>query len=170
MEILCLLRWCVAMQSGSAEVNKKGFTLVEIMIVVGIIAVLCALALPSFLKARLNSRASAEKNDLRILEAAFQLYAMEHHGFPAATWTPGVLPTGMSAYVKGDIWSQPSPIGGSYAWKLNGTSGVTNYYISLSGGVDQEAWDILDKDLDDGNPATGKIITGPADHAYFLDQ
>lgn len=62
--------------------KRQGFTLVEIMIVVAIIGLLAAIAMPSFAKARRNAQVAAQMNDLRILEDAFQLYAMENKGFP----------------------------------------------------------------------------------------
>ena len=141
------------------------------MIVVAIIGLLAALALPSFAKARRDARVSAQMNDLRILEDAFQLYAMENRGFPAATWVAKVLPPGMQKYLHGDIWSQTSPSGGLYAWKTNtDTNGITRYYISLSGGVDQEVWDIMDRKIDDGLSGSGRLQSGGVDHAYFLEQ
>ena len=153
-------------QSGS-----KGFTLIEIMLVVAIIGLLAVLAIPAFAKARRNSRISAQKNDLRILADAFELYAMEQGNFPAATWFPGVLPPGMSTYIKMKIWTRTAPCGGNYAWKQNVTvPGVVRYYISLSGNVDQSLWDEMDQEMDDGNPATGKMRSGGVDHAYFVDQ
>ena len=60
-----------------AKINGAGFTLVEIMIVVAVIALLAALALPSFLRARKRSQASLVKNDLRLIDAAISQYAIE---------------------------------------------------------------------------------------------
>lgn len=57
--------------------SAKGFTLVEIMIVVAIIALLAALAVPSFLRARKRSQATRILDDLRILNDAVEQYAME---------------------------------------------------------------------------------------------
>jgi prepilin-type N-terminal cleavage/methylation domain-containing protein len=54
-----------------------GFTLVEIMIVVAVIALLAAIALPSFLRARKRSEATLVKNDLRMIDAAVVQYALE---------------------------------------------------------------------------------------------
>jgi prepilin-type N-terminal cleavage/methylation domain-containing protein len=57
--------------------NRGGFTLVEIMIVVAIIALLAAIAVPGFLRARKRSQASRVVNDLRLLDAAVDQYAIE---------------------------------------------------------------------------------------------
>src|SRR4051812_44965191 len=61
------------------KLNKKraGFTLVEIMIVVAIIALLAAIAVPGFLRARKRAQASKILNDLRMLDAAVDQYAIE---------------------------------------------------------------------------------------------
>ena len=59
--------------------NKKrgGFTLVEIMIVVAIIALLAAIAVPGFLRARKRSQATRILNDLRMIDSAVDQYAIE---------------------------------------------------------------------------------------------
>ncbi len=61
------------------QLNKRraGFTLVEIMIVVAIIALLAAIAVPGFLRARKRSQASRILNDLRMIDAAVDQYAIE---------------------------------------------------------------------------------------------
>lgn len=59
------------------QIRRKGFTLVEIMIVVAIIALLAAMAVPGFLRARKRSQATVVKNDLRLIDAAIAQYAVE---------------------------------------------------------------------------------------------
>jgi prepilin-type N-terminal cleavage/methylation domain-containing protein len=61
----------------SAANPNKGFTLVEIMIVVAIIALLAAIAVPGFLRARKRSQASRILNDLRLIDSAVDQYAIE---------------------------------------------------------------------------------------------
>ena len=60
-------------------INKRrgGFTLVEIMIVVAIIALLAAIAVPGFLRARKRAQASRILNDLRLIDSAVDQYAIE---------------------------------------------------------------------------------------------
>lgn len=57
-----------------------GFTLVEIMIVVAIIGLLAAIAVPAFMKARQSARRSACVNNLRILDSSKQTWALEEGG------------------------------------------------------------------------------------------
>src|ERR1700682_1706960 len=61
------------------NINKRrgGFTLVEIMIVVAIIALLAAIAVPGFLRARKSSQASKIINALRLIDSALHQYAIE---------------------------------------------------------------------------------------------
>ncbi|HEY1770730.1 MAG TPA: prepilin-type N-terminal cleavage/methylation domain-containing protein [Chthoniobacterales bacterium] len=66
------------MSSNTAK-NRSAFTLVEIMIVVAIIALLAAIAVPGFLRARKRSQASRVINDLRLIDAAVDQYAMENN-------------------------------------------------------------------------------------------
>jgi prepilin-type N-terminal cleavage/methylation domain-containing protein len=69
------------------KINKRrgGFTLVEIMIVVAIIALLAAIAVPGFLRARKRSQASRILNDLRLIDSAVDQYAIETNKASGAT-------------------------------------------------------------------------------------
>ena len=58
--------------------NKAGFTLVEIMIVVAIIGLLAAIAIPNFVKARENAQLNSILNNLRIIEGAKDQWALEN--------------------------------------------------------------------------------------------
>ena len=57
--------------------SKAGFTLVEIMIVVAIIGLLAAIAIPNFVKARENAQLNSIFNNLRIIEGAKDQWALE---------------------------------------------------------------------------------------------
>src|ERR1700676_698965 len=80
------------------KLNKRGggFTLVEIMIVVAIIALLAAIAVPGFLRARKRSQASRIINDLRLIDSAVDQYAIENNKASAAV----VLTVDWTKYLK----------------------------------------------------------------------
>jgi prepilin-type N-terminal cleavage/methylation domain-containing protein len=85
--------------------RRTGFTLVEIMIVVAIIALLAAIAVPGFLRARKRSQASRVINDLRLIDSAVDQYAIENNkssGFtvPASEWSK-YLKAGTNLYLTG---------------------------------------------------------------------
>jgi prepilin-type N-terminal cleavage/methylation domain-containing protein len=69
--------------------SRSGFTLVEIMIVVAIIALLAAIAVPNFLRARKRSQATRVLQDLRMIDAAIDQYAIETNKTTGANvdWT-----------------------------------------------------------------------------------
>ncbi len=85
--------------------SSHGFTLVEIMIVVAIIALLASIAVPGFLRARKRSQASRIINDLRLIDGAIDQYAIETNKPGGATvnvadWT-NYLKKGTSLYLTG---------------------------------------------------------------------
>jgi prepilin-type N-terminal cleavage/methylation domain-containing protein len=85
--------------------DRAGFTLVEIMIVVAIIALLAAIAVPNFLRARKRSQATRCLEDLRLIDSADDQYAIENNkstGDPIA-WTDiqNYLKTGSVLYNSG---------------------------------------------------------------------
>ena len=76
--------------------RRSGFTLVEIMIVVAIIALLAAIAVPNFLRARKRSQATATLETLRMIDGAKDQYALENA--KSSTTTPA--PLDLAPYVK----------------------------------------------------------------------
>ena len=71
--------------------SRGGFTLVEIMIVVAIIALLAAIAVPGFLRSRKRSQATAILNDARVIDGAIDQYAIENNQLGSATVTQSLL-------------------------------------------------------------------------------
>lgn len=117
--------------------RNQGFTLVEIMIVVAIIAILAAVAIPNFVKYRRNSQAAACVSNLKQIEAAIEQAKMAGVTKPAADdlW-------GKGRYIK----SEPKcPAGGEYKIPTDEESTPT---CSIGASLDKDdssAWHQLDK-------------------------
>ncbi len=94
------------------KLNKRrgGFTLVEIMIVVAIIALLAAIAVPGFLRARKRAQASKILNDLRLVDSAVDQYAIENN---RSTGTP-VTVAAWTQYMKVGTPLYNSAVSGAY--------------------------------------------------------
>ena len=67
--------------------KQRGFTLIELTIVVLVIGILAAIAFPNYLRARTSSRTSTCMANLKRIEDAKELWAMETHASPTATPT-----------------------------------------------------------------------------------
>ena len=108
---------------------NRAFTLIEIMIVVAIIALLCAIAIPNMLRARKRSQAVSVLTDLRLIDAAMDQYSIENAKpaltvIPVAAWQQYIKPgsrlytTGTSLF--GDVYgpqqSEVLPTVPSPAW------------------------------------------------------
>ena len=93
--------------------RKAGFTLVEIMIVVAIIGLLAAIAIPNFIKARTTSQMNACVNNLRQIDGAIQQWALENKA--SSTTAPGATGA-LAPYLGRGTGEWPTcPSGGTYA-------------------------------------------------------
>ena len=97
---------------------RHGFTLVEIMIVVLIIGILLAIAVPNFIKARESSRAKACVANLKQIDSAKEQWAMDNNQQNGASVALATL-VGTNGYIK----STPTcPSGGTYTVAAIGTN------------------------------------------------
>src|SRR5215469_17315694 len=102
------------MKTTRTKVGLGGFTLVEIMIVIAIIGLLCAIAIPNYVKARANSQANACINNLRQIDGAMLQFAIENHKKVGDAVN---YPADLTPYVKLNASSSipPCPAGGNYS-------------------------------------------------------
>lgn len=62
--------------------NQKGFTLIELVVVIAILGILAAIAIPRLGSFREKAKEAAEKSDIRIIESAIQMYYAEEGTYP----------------------------------------------------------------------------------------
>ena len=105
---------------------NKGFTLIEIMIVVAIIGLLAAIAVPNFVKARTQSQTNACINNLRQVDSGKEQCALEYKLSQGATLTIASV----DAYIKGGT-TPTCPASGSYTYGILGSNPVCNVSLHV---------------------------------------
>jgi type IV pilus assembly protein PilA len=156
----------------------RGFTLVEIMVVVVIIGLLAALAIPAFQRSQRASQNARAINDFRIFSQAFEIYNAQHGAWPNNVGA-GVIPSlpyPMAGDFKADAWQATSTsIGGRWNWDnnitSNGTAGISISNTASSSLVSDAQLTEIDEKLDDGNLSSGIFQKVSASRVtYFLVQ
>ena len=121
---------------------QKGFTLIELMIVIAIIAILAAILIPNFLHARAESQTAACEGNEKQIATAMEEYAVDHSGAYPSTFGTSNLTTPYLNFTPVD------PSGGGYT--LTVAAGSTSY----------GSYEITDGDNHDPTTTTGLKLTG----------
>jgi prepilin-type N-terminal cleavage/methylation domain-containing protein len=142
----------------------RGFTLVELMIVVAIIAILATMALAAIDRIKERSAVSRTCNDLRQMATAFEHFAMVNGRWPADA-APGAIPSGMATYLP-SAWRQRPAVGGRWEWDGEHDVKMVTLYNPTAR---LETFLRIDDVLDDGDPDAGIFRRNGTEWNYILE-
>lgn len=111
--------------------KRKGFTLIELMIVIAIIAILAAILVPNFLRARNQGQLTACKSNLKNMGTALEMYSTD---------SSGTYPVAIATLTTGGTYLQVLPVcplaaGAAYGYTTTGATAAapTSYTVSCTG-------------------------------------
>ena len=126
--------------------SQRGFTLLEVMIVVAVVAILALILIPNFSNARAEAQVSACESNLRSIATALELYYADNQQYPAAasatdidaTFIGATGPLGANQTYLNNVPSDPAPPAGtdvyySYLNTTSSTTGVQSYTVQCPG-------------------------------------
>lgn len=106
--------------------KHKGFTLIELMIVIAIIAILAAILVPNFVRARDQGNLAACKSNLKNMGTAFEMYASDNGGIYPSSLT-------LAAFTNTYMKTTPTCPIGSTAYGLNIATPYQTYSVYCTG-------------------------------------
>ena len=159
-----------SVKSSHSKRSSRGFTVLEFMIVVGIIGLLALIGIPAFMKARRSAQVTQMANNLRVFSHAFQQYAMDYGNFPPDSHLPAPyhLPNSeMEEYLNAPLWKEVTVLGGNYNWE--GPDSYSYAGISIFAATAPAAqFQALDEILDDGILSEGEFRQTPNGRYTFI--
>ncbi len=145
--------------------SQRGFTVLKLAVVVTIVAILAALAIPYYKHTKQSSQIGSLQHDLRQYQQAFDSFALNHGKYPPSQITPGAsYPHEMSDRLS-PAWKRASPIGGKYRWVYsteNDPQQRTGYIEIVNTAespilLDTDGLIEIDQNIDDGNITSGNL-------------
>jgi len=150
---------------------RRGFTLVEILIVVVILGILAAIVIPQFANAAGQTSKAAFTADVRNFTTAIERY-MATTGLTPTDGSSGVLPAELTGYIREDRYQAGTPIGGVWDIEQDGFTGASvavGVHFNGTGQTRDDAYmATIDLMIDDGDLATGGFRRLASDRYYMV--
>lgn len=148
--------------------RKDGYSVIELLIAVVIIADLALIAVPFFYRARQTAQNSQFINDLRICVAAVEMYAAENTRYPAEA-VAGEIPAGLGIYLNKLRWNEANSLNANWDWdhNANGLKAAVSVVLPVDDDVRLQE---IDERMDNGALVTGAFRkTGPNRYSYIVE-
>ena len=123
------------MKTGHLRKAEEGFTLIELMIVVAIIAILAGILIPNFVNARAQAMTAACESNLRAIATAAELYYADQQIYPSSGNVTTTLFTSNGTVYLNNVPTDPAAttVGAAYVFTNTTTGGVAGYTVTCPG-------------------------------------
>jgi len=115
--------------------RESGFTLIELLIVIAIIGILAAIAIPNLLAAVQRGRQKKSMADMRSIATAVESYAVDYNIYPSATCEPGLYTTGTALSLNTNSFALLQP---SYIARVPFTDGWGTFFRYATPAADDQ--------------------------------
>ena len=145
----------------------RGFTLVEIMVIVVIIGMLAALAIPGFRQIHRSAVSKRYINDVRQIRGAVERYTLENGAYPPNG--SASMAAVMRGYVPDSVMdATKTPLGGVWDWDYQQSGIIAMISVWQPTATDEQLLDI-DKTIDDGDLSTGIFRKANNKASYIME-
>lgn len=135
--------------------RRRGLTLIELVVVVLIIGILAAVAVPRYWEQTRDAKINATMADLRAMGEAIKRYRLNNGDYPEDQ-SPGRFPPELTGYIREVHFTKKPPLGGKYDWQKE-WSGFTAAVGIWQSSPDISLYQEIDDRFDDGDFNTGSI-------------
>jgi len=160
------MRYGLIPTSSVQPLRRRGFTLIEILIVVVILGILASVVIPQFARASGDSSNAAFAHDIKLM--ARLISVQQHH---SGTWPAeqpaGTFPPEMLGKLDPGDWIKATPLGGAWDYDRDAFGVIAGVSVELPDRTPAQMLEI-DKMIDDGNLTTGAFRQRTNGYIYIL--